>query len=105
MDIRRPDDAATMPSLAEVLQIDADAAVQGDTALRAPARLLEFDWKRYVALPIHTTLEIVERPEIVPVPGAPYYGLGMLRWQGRFLAVLNLCALLNAYPKAGAPSP
>lgn len=80
-----------------------DCATEPGTALRAPARLLEFDWKKYVALPVHTTLEIVEQPEIIEVPGAPYYGLGMLRWQGRYLAVLDLRTLLNAHHKAGAP--
>ena len=90
----------------EIAQLDcpADIADTGhDSALRAPARLLEFDRHRFIALPVHTTLEIVEQPEIIGVPGAPYYALGMMRWQGRHLAVLDLCTLLNAHPKAGAP--
>ena len=69
----------------------------------APARLLEFDRNRHVALAVHATLEIVERPEIVGVPGAAYYMLGMMRWQDRHIAVLDLCTLLNAHLKEGAP--
>jgi hypothetical protein len=72
-------------------------------ALQVPAWLLEFDWQKYVALPVHTAIEVLEEPDIVCVPGAAYYGRGMLRWQGRYLAVLDLCALINAHPKAGAP--
>ena len=87
---------------ADLLSPAAELEAEATTELRAPARLLEFNRQRFVALPVHTTLEIVEQPEIIEVPGAPYYGLGMLRWQGRYLAVLNLCTLLNAYPKAGA---
>jgi hypothetical protein len=83
-----------------------DANVPGTHGVAtAPARLLEFDRRKYVALPVHTALEIVERPEIIPVPGAPYYGLGIMRWQGRVLAAVNLCSLLNAFPKPGAPAP
>jgi len=71
-------------------------------AARAPARLIEFDRGRHVALPVHTTIEVIERPEITGVPGAPYYMAGMLRWQERQIALLDLCTLLNAHPKAGA---
>jgi hypothetical protein len=82
--------------------LDGDDA--GDApAMRAPARLLEFDRNRHVALPVHATLEVIEQPEIVRVPGAAYYMLGMLRWNGRQLPVLDLCTLLNAHAKAGAP--
>ena len=72
--------------------------------LQAPARLLEYDWKKFVALPVHTTLEIVEQPQVIEVPGAPYYSAGMMRWQGHWLPVLDLCALLSAYRKAGTPA-
>ena len=80
-----------------------DGADSVDTAPRAPARLLEFDRNRHVALAVHATIEIVERPEIVGVPGAAYYMLGMMRWQDRHIAVLDLCTLLNAHLKDGAP--
>lgn len=71
--------------------------------MNAPARLLEFERNRHVALAVHATLEIVEQPEIVGVPGGAYYMLGMMRWQDRQIGVLDLCTLLNAHAKAGAP--
>ena len=52
---------------------------------------------------MHAALEIIEQPTVLPVPGGPYYGLGMLRWQERWIPVLDLGALLNAYPKPAAP--
>ena len=96
----RPADAV---NTARTARTAGTADSEPDTALRAPARLVEFDRHRFIALPVHTTLEIVEQPQIIGVPGAPYYALGMMRWQGRHLAVLDLCTLLNAHPKAGAP--
>lgn len=69
----------------------------------AGARLLEYDRGRYVALPLHTTIEVVERPAVVEVPGAPYYALGMMRWQNRWIPVIDLCTLLEAYLKLSAP--
>ncbi len=77
-------------------------ATAANFAAGAPARLLEFDHGRFVALPVHTTIELIERPAIVGVPGAPYYMPGTLRWQAQQIVLLDLCALLNAHPKAGA---
>jgi chemotaxis signal transduction protein len=39
----------------------------------------------------------------VVVPGAPYYCLGLMAWEGRQLPLLDLDTLLRAYP-AGEPS-
>ena len=64
------------------------------------ARLIEYARGRMVALPPHTTLEIVENPQAVPIPGAAYYGYGLLSWQGRRLPMLDLDAMLRAYPQA-----
>jgi hypothetical protein len=76
--------------------LDAKAAA----APRAPARLLEYARGRFVALPTHTTLELLEHPAILAVPGGAYYGYGLLAWQGQQIPVLNFDALLRAY--AGA---
>ena len=73
------------------------------TTPTALARLMEYDWDKYVALPVHTTLEVVEQPQVIDVPGCAYYGLGMLRWQDRYLPLLDLRTLLNAYKKPGGP--
>ena len=92
-------DAPALPPLDVVL----DDAPVATATVRVPARLLEYDRDKFVALPIHTAYEILEHAPVVSVPGAPYYGLGMLRWQGQWLPVIDLCALLNAYPKPGSP--
>ena len=93
-------------SIASVTRVTA-AAFGVDTPQEVPhatARLLEYDRGRCVALPVHTTMEIVERPAVVEVPGAPYYALGMMCWQERWIPVIDLCALVEAYRKLNAPS-
>lgn len=62
---------------------------------QVPARMLEYAPDRYVALPPHTTLEIVEDPDIIPVPGAAPHALGLLFWQERWLPVIDLGRLLH----------
>jgi hypothetical protein len=71
--------------------------------LRAPARLLEYKRGCFVAFPAHATIGLVDNPKVVPVPGAPYYCLGLLPWQGRRLPLLDLNTLLRAYPDADPP--
>ena len=78
----------------EGLANDADATAE---ELRVPARLIEYERGRFVALPAHTTLELVERPPLTTVPGAPYYCRGLVAWQGRQLPLLDLRALMRAY--------
>lgn len=68
------------------------------TAPRAAARLLEYQRGRFVAFGAHSTLELIERPTVVTVPGAPYYCRGLMAWQGRQLPLLDLHTLLRAYP-------
>ena len=70
---------------------------------RAPARLVEYARGRFIALPPHTTLELLEHPAILSVPGGAYYGYGLLAWQGQQIPVLNFDALLRAYA-AAAPA-
>lgn len=61
----------------------------------AVARLLEYEWRRYVAVAPHTALEVIENPSFSPIPAAAYYIAGMLHWQQRWLPVVNLRALVN----------
>jgi chemotaxis signal transduction protein len=65
--------------------------------LRVPARLIEYARQRYVALPPHATIELLDNPSLVHVPGADYYLRGLLKWQGRWLPVIDLHTLLRAY--------
>jgi len=75
-----------------------DAQLTNEAAVtRAPARLLEYRPGGFVAFPAHTTIALVEDPRIVEVPGVPYYCLGLMAWQGRWLPLVNLQALLRAH--------
>lgn len=81
----------------------ADAAPDAlavDAGPRAVARLIEYARGRQIALPPRTTLDLVEHPAVVAVPGAAYYAYGLLAWQGRRLPLLDLDALLRAHPGA-----
>ncbi len=69
---------------------------------RAPARLLEYKRGSFVAFPAHTTIALIDNPPVVEVPGAPYYCLGLIAWQGRRLPLLDLNVLLRAYPDSQA---
>lgn len=75
----------------------ASAALSVDAGPRALARLIEYAPGRRVALPPHTTIELLENPAVLPVPGAAYYACGLLAWQGRLLPLLDLQALLRAH--------
>jgi hypothetical protein len=79
--------------------MDAAVAVDAPAEVRAPARLLEYRWGSFVAFPAHTTIALLDNPAVAEVPGAPYYCLGLIEWQGRRLPLLDLNALLRAYPE------
>jgi len=80
------------------MDLDAGACDQ-----RAPARLLEYRPGRYVAFAPHATVALVDSPDIVAVPGAPYYCLGLMAWQDRHLPLIDLDTLLRAYPNGREP--
>lgn len=84
---------------------DAAEAAPAAAELRAPARLLEYKWGSFVAFPAHTTIALLDDPPVVEVPGSPYYCRGLVGWQGRRLPLLDLNALLRAYPEPEAPAP
>ena len=79
--------------------VDAPPEVPAPALATAPARLIEFERGRHIALPVQATLEVIDEPKILPVPGAAYYGAGITKWQGRWLPVLDLHVLLNAFRK------
>ena len=65
---------------------------------RAAARLLEYQRDRFVAFAAHATVELIENPPLIPVPGAPYYCRGLMAWQGQHIPLIDLQTLLRAYP-------
>jgi len=71
---------------------------------RAAARLLEYRRGGFVAFAPHTTMALVDSPPVVPVPGAPYYCVGLIPWQEGQVPLLDLNALLRAWPDA-EPAP
>jgi chemotaxis signal transduction protein len=84
MDMQLPD---TVEDLAQ-----ADESVA--QAPHATAYLLEYETGRFLAFPPHTGMELVEQPRVVYVPGMPPFCLGLMKWQGRQIPVLDLARLL-----------
>lgn len=80
----------------------AEAANESAGQLMASARVLEYKRGASVAFPAHTTMGLLDEPQVVPVPGAPYYCAGLVAWEGRQLPLLDLNALLRAYPDKAA---
>ena len=73
---------------------------------RAVARLIEYASNSYFVLPPHTTVEIIDHPAIVALPGAAYYACGLLAWQGHYIPLIDIDTLLRAYldrPEITAP--
>ena len=70
---------------------------------QAPARILEYAQDCRIALPIHTTLEIVEEIEVVPVPGAASHAVGLLLWQEQWLPLIDLACLFGAADTVATP--
>lgn len=89
-----------LPRLTAVPQAPPQAASDEP---HAPARLLEYKRGCFVAFPAHATIGLIDAPKVVPVPGAPYYCLGLMRWQEQQLPLLDLNMLLRAYPDADPP--
>jgi hypothetical protein len=69
----------------------------------ASAWLLKYKPGGCVAFPAHTTMGLVDRPAIRVVPGTPYYCPGLFQWEGRYLPLVDLNALLRAYPGETVP--
>lgn len=89
-----------LSQLIAVAQAHSEAAAE---EARAPARLLEYRRGCFVAFPAHATIGLIDNPQVVTVPGAPYYCLGLMPWQGRQLPLIDLNTLLRAYPDANPP--
>ena len=64
--------------------------------MNAVARIVRDRGGVRFALPAHTTLEIVEHPQAARVPAAPAHALGLLAWQGRRIALIDVAVQLGA---------
>ena len=73
--------------------------------IRAAARLLEYRAGAFVAFAPHATVTLVEEPRVAAVPGAPYYALGLMQWQGGWIPLIDLNALVRGYPEADLAVP
>ncbi len=69
------------------------------------ATLLPYRPDASAALPPHACIEVVEAPAFVPVPGGPYYALGLMPWRGGRIPLLDLDVLLRALPRSGPANP
>jgi chemotaxis signal transduction protein len=76
-----------------------------DNKAPALARVIDYAHGRLAALAPHTTIEVVENPRATVVPGAAYYALGLLEWQGRQIPLVDLDTLLLAYPRDDQANP
>ncbi|QTD45419.1 hypothetical protein [Ottowia testudinis] len=89
-----------LPSDVDVPMVDTSAPSESPSAV---ARLLEYSPGHHVALPPHTTMEVVEKPSVVAVPGAPYYAYGLMAWQDRWIPLIHLDSIVRAYVSIPLP--
>jgi chemotaxis signal transduction protein len=58
----------------------------------ASARLIDDGQGGRLALPVLCTLELIDAPRVVSVPGGSPHARGLLQWQGRWLPLVDLGA-------------
>lgn len=82
------------------MDISTPSPVVAASGLQATAYVIEYARGRFLALPPHVTVAIVEQPRVVAVPGAPYYACGLMDWQGQgqWLPLIHMESLIAAYP-------
>lgn len=83
-------------------EITTNEPIDDETASGVAARLLPYARGRHIALPPHTTIELIENPQVLSVPGSAYYGHGLIAWQGQHIALIELDFLLRAMPNGQA---
>lgn len=82
---------------------EADPKLAAGAAAGAVAWLIEYRPGFRAALAPYATLELLDQPTLVKVPGAAYYCDTLAAWQGQWLAVLDLHVLLEGYRAGNAP--
>lgn len=60
---------------------------------KAHAWVLPYAPSHQVAVPFSLGQELIETPELLPIPGAVKECAGLLRWHGKWLPVINLAHL------------
>jgi chemotaxis signal transduction protein len=80
-----------------------DAGGEQPAARSAIARVIDCGGGRLAALPPRATLELLEQPQWLRVPGAARHALGLLAWQGRRIPLIDVGALMGLCGKAQAP--
>jgi len=84
--------------------LEAPSAGPGTRQPGALARILEVARGRRIALAPHTTLDLVEHPVAVRVPGAAAHVHGLLSWHGKRIPYIDVDALLRGAPAARTPA-
>lgn len=87
-------DATEPAAITDKIMRDASAAAQPT----AEARVVAYAPGRFVAFAPHATQELLENPQFLVVPGAAYYGYGLLHWQNRHIPLIHLESVIKAYP-------
>ena len=82
--------------------MNALAAEPTGTAV-AVARVIEYARGKFAALPPQTTLELIEGPRPLSVPGAARYACGLLARQDKRLPMIDLDALLHTQTRRARP--
>ncbi len=84
-------------TMAGVSDLQADHSAPA--AATASAWLLQYAPSSYIALPLKACQEIVEKPQVLSVPGIQAYSFGLLRWREQWLPLVDLQALLSGAKK------
>ncbi len=69
----------------------------------AQAMLIQYAPKFYAALPVHTSIALLDEFTLIEVPAAAYFCRHLVQWQQQFLPVMDLQALLHGAPLHHAP--
>jgi hypothetical protein len=93
-----------MNMLIEDAALETTSVACGAEEIHAQARLLEYKQGSYVAFAPHVTVGLVHQPQLISVPGAPNYALGLIPWDGRYIPLIDLASLLHTFPQGKIPA-
>lgn len=79
-------------------------SIKSESQNYAPALLVDISPTQRIAFAVHYGVEVLESPVIQPVPCSAVHSLGMVRWQNRWIPLMNLEALLAQTPKHSSDS-